>query len=50
MAKFADLFHYADDSTLYESGEFLSIIIENLKADFFKDLQVVSQKFYGSQP
>ena len=32
----SDLFNYADDSTLYESGEFLSIIIENLKTGFLK--------------
>ena len=30
----SDLCNYADDSTLYASGESLSIIIENLKADF----------------
>ena len=34
----SDLSNYADDSTLYASGESLSIIIENLKGDFFKDL------------
>ena len=31
-----DLYNYADDSTLYASGEFLSIIIANLKADFLR--------------
>ena len=40
-----DFCKYADDSTLYSSGESLSIIIENLKANFLRIF-----KFYGSQP
>ena len=38
----SDRCNYADDSTLYASGECLSIIIENLKADFFK----ISKSFH----
>ena len=40
--------NYADDSTLYASGKSLSIIIENPKANFFRDFQMITQKFYGS--
>ena len=32
----SDLCNHADDSTLYASGESLSIIIENFKADFLR--------------
>ena len=39
-----DLCNYADDSTLYASGESLSIIIENLKADFLR----ISKWFHGN--
>ena len=32
----SDLCNYPDDSTVYASGESLSMIIENLKADFLR--------------
>ena len=40
----SDLCNHADDSTLYASGESLSIIIENLKADFLR----ISRWFHGN--
>ena len=46
----SSLCNYADDSKHYASGESLFIIIENLKTDFFKDLEMVSRKYYGFQP
>ena len=38
----SDLCNYADDSTLYASGESLFIIIEKLKADFLR----ISKSFH----
>ena len=40
----SDLCNYANDSTLHASGESLSMIIENLKADFLK----ISKWFHES--
>ena len=38
----SDLYNYANDSTLYASGEFLSIIIENLEVNFLR----ISKRFH----
>ena len=37
--------HYVDDNDIYDSGESLSVSIENLM-----NLQMISRKFYVSKP
>ena len=46
----SDLCNYADDSTLYATGESLSIIIENLKANFLRISTWFHEKFMVTNP
>lgn len=45
-----DFCKYADDSTLYSSGESLSIIIENLKANFLRIFKRYHETFMVLNP